>query len=126
MSSPGPRQRVLIIDDDRDVVTSLARALGDCDVTTAMGAGAAIELLDTSTFDFVLCDVMMPDLTGVDVYLHVAARDQRAADAIVFMTGGVYQERERAFLERIDNLILRKPINPHHLRRMIERRSAPR
>ncbi|HUH01668.1 MAG TPA: response regulator [Kofleriaceae bacterium] len=122
MTAAGPRPRVLIIDDDRDVVSSLARVLRDCDVTTAGDARAAMAALDAAEFGFVLCDVMMPELTGMDVYLHVAARDQRVADAIVFMTGGVYQEREREFLNGISNVILRKPVDPHDLRSLIAHR----
>lgn len=124
MTAAGLRPRVLIIDDDRDVVTSLARVLRDCDISTATGARAAIDALDAGEFGFVLCDVMMPVLTGMDVYLHVAARDQRVADDIVFMTGGVYQERERTFLAEIQNVVLRKPVDPDELRGLIAQRQA--
>ncbi len=67
---PARRARILVVDDERPMRTTLAALLSDrYDVVTADSGAAAIGVLKKdSAFDAVLCDLMMPDVSGVDVY----------------------------------------------------------
>jgi len=109
------RPRVLVVDDEPALVQTLSHLLaGDHDVTTTTSGEAAIELLSTrASFDVILCDVMMPGVSGMDVYLAVADRHAGHERRIVFMTGGTGSPRVAEFLGRIPNTKLAKPFSTH-------------
>lgn len=102
--------RVLVIDDDPGVSRALARMLRDHKTTLAEGGQPGIELLLREDFDLVLCDLMMPDVNGMDVYETVRTVRPDIASRIVFITGGAHTAEGRAFLERVPNPKLDKPI----------------
>jgi signal transduction histidine kinase/CheY-like chemotaxis protein len=102
--------RVLVIDDDPGVSRALARMLRDHKTTLADGGQPGIDLLLREDFDVVLCDLMMPDVSGMDVYEAVRTVRPDIASRIVFITGGAHTAEGRAFLERVPNPKLDKPI----------------
>ncbi len=67
-------------------------------------------LVSGPAVDVVLCDVMMPKMTGMDVYEAVLARAPEIARRFVFLTGGAFTPRARSFLEGVSNPKLDKPI----------------
>ena len=105
------RGRVLIVDDEPHVAATLRQLLArDHDVTVLERGREAVDAIaDGARFDVIFCDLMMPDLSGMDVHaaLMVAARDQ--CDRIVFMTGGAYTPVAREFLGHVPNRHLEKP-----------------
>jgi two-component system response regulator AtoC len=62
-------RRILIIDDEEGVRTSLGMILEDegYRVRTADGAGSALELAGSEIFDVVLCDLRMPERDGLSL-----------------------------------------------------------
>jgi len=83
------RLRLLVIDDDLMMCRSLERLLGrKYDVEHHQSAKEALSRKDLESFDVILCDLMMPELTGVDFYDRVVATLPQVAARIGFMTGG--------------------------------------
>jgi two-component system cell cycle sensor histidine kinase/response regulator CckA len=127
----GDRRRVLIVDDDRPVAAAVALELEDHDVVVAGSGREAFEILRRDpAFDVVLCDVMMPELSGVDLYNWLRPIEPQLLDRFVFMTGGAFTARAEQFLRDIPNPRLDKPFHPDDLRRVIAnvppaRRSDP-
>jgi CheY-like chemotaxis protein/two-component sensor histidine kinase len=111
-SAFGPRARVLVIDDDESVLRVAIRVLSDAhEVEVTSDPRAAVErLVSGHAFDVVICDVMMPQLTGMDVYEAVLARAPAVAGRFVFLTGGAFTPRAREFLETVSNPKLEKPV----------------
>lgn len=77
--------RVLLVDDDRDVVEGLLLLLGmdlpEAEVVAALDGASALRLLkEQSRFDVVLCDIVLPDMVGTEVAL--AARRHDATSVI--------------------------------------------
>jgi len=108
--------RVLVIDDDPLVIRSLRRLLKPHDVTTVEHAPQALTLLGGETeFDLILCDLMMPELTGAELYQRVAAWGRGLEQQIVFITGGVFTEQLQVFLDKVPNRRLEKPIRANDL-----------
>lgn len=108
--------RVLIIDDDPLVVRALRRILRKHDITSASGGREGLEALERdSSYDVILCDLMMPDLTGMEVYDRVKARGDGLEERLVFLTGGAFTERAREFLDTVSNRYLEKPLPPEQL-----------
>lgn len=59
----------------------------------------------------VLCDLMMPGVSGIDVYLRVAAARPGDERKFVFMSGGSSSPRVAEFLASIPNARLAKPFS---------------
>jgi DNA-binding NtrC family response regulator len=91
----------------------LARFLSENhDVTITLGAETALEHLTShAPPDVVLCDVMMPRTTGMDLFAAVADRHPGLEKRFVFMTGGAFTPRAAEFLSRVPNPRLEKPFS---------------
>lgn len=107
------RHRALIIDDEPAICRVLQRALsGELDTITVMtGEDALIALEKDQTFTLVLCDLMMFDVSGQDVYERITAKYPHLAERFVFMTGGATNARNGAFLQTVANPVLEKPVS---------------
>lgn len=107
------RTRVLVVDDEPLVVRFLLRLLGrEHDVTTATSGREALERLSERTFDAVLCDVVMPELSGIEVWERLEP-PQRAR--LVFMTGNASVPEVHAFLCQVRAPVLKKPFTAESL-----------
>ena len=84
-------------------------------VTAGSGAEAQAILEKDSSFDVVLCDLMMPQMTGMDLHEWLAKRTPVLAARTIFMTGGVFTPRAAEFLAKVSNLKLEKPCAPKTL-----------
>jgi len=73
-------------------------------------------------FDVILCDIMMPVVTGMDFYnrLFHAVREQ--AERVVFLTGGAFTDRAHEFLDRVPNACMEKPFKLQNLRVLLNER----
>ena len=100
---------------------SLARMLGSrYSVTPVDGGKEALELLESDpAFDVILCDLMMPQITGMELHDQVRAIDPALADKVVFMTGDAFTDAARAFVATVPNRVLDKPFEPRELRALI-------
>jgi CheY-like chemotaxis protein len=124
--APLRRGRVLVIENEAAVANVLGAALSDeHDVAVVCSGSEALALLERDpAFDLVLCDLMMPDLTGVDVWNRVAECCPAVADRMVFVTGGAFSSREREFLDRTAVSVLEKPVDIGQLRELVRSRIA--
>ena len=88
------RFRLLVVDDETAIGRTLAIALADeCDVKTATSGREALEILRSDQeFDVVLCDLMMPDVSGMDVHERIARDRPDVARRFVFVTGGAFTQ----------------------------------
>lgn len=77
---------------------------------------AGLERLAREPFDAILCDVMMPELTGAEFHAELVVRHPALARRVVFMTGGAFTEEARRFLDRVPNPRLDKPFDARGLR----------
>jgi CheY-like chemotaxis protein len=117
-----PLPRVLIVDDQPDMARAMARVLSDrAQVTTAgCGEDALARIRSGERFDLVVCDIMMPGMSGLDLFDHVRSIDVVAAQVFVFATGGVSPEHQ-ARLEATGVRCLMKPCDAVDLQRLLER-----
>jgi PAS domain S-box-containing protein len=114
------RARVLIIDDESSVATMLARFLEPLyEVKHTTLASEALELLAASGFDAILCDVMMPGMSGIELYEELKSQSARMDRRIIFMTGGGLHPEVNAFLRAADRPKLEKPFDVRELKRVL-------
>ena len=123
---PAPLQlgsrRVLVIDDEPEIGNYFRQALDGFEVVVATSGREGLAKLREGSVDVVLCDLMMRDLTGMDVHARLAEQMPGMEQRMVFMTGGVFSERARRFIADHAPLVLHKPFSDNEARRAIERK----
>ncbi|MGO9834302.1 MAG: ATP-binding protein [Polyangiaceae bacterium] len=122
-ASSGRRGRILVVDDEETLRTSLQRVLGgEHDVIVVANGREALALIATQDFDVILCDLMMPDLTGMDVHAELSRTAPAVADRMIFLTGAVFTPHAREFLDCVPNPRFEKPFEIQNLRAIIRER----
>jgi signal transduction histidine kinase/CheY-like chemotaxis protein len=112
--------RVLVVDDDQALVRSLRRALrAHRLVCVGSGHEALTRLQADPAFDAVLCDLVMPGMTGMELYERLEALGLAVRERMLFLTGDVSTPRARAFLARVPNRAVEKPVQPGQLEAII-------
>lgn len=115
------RGRILVVDDEPRMGKALERLLAPAhDVSVAQSAPEALRLVAAGAgFDVILCDLMMPGMSGMDLHAELGRAAPQAAARMVFMTGGAYTAQAQHFLEQVPNRRLEKPFRPEALERLI-------
>jgi nitrogen-specific signal transduction histidine kinase/CheY-like chemotaxis protein len=118
------RGRVLVIDDEPMIANVVRKTLAhDHDVTTVNRAQDALaKVLSGERFDVILCDLMMPEMTGMDLHAELVQSVPEQADQMIFLTGGAFTARARAFLDQATNLRVEKPFDTVALRAIVNDR----
>ena len=113
----GRRGRILLIDDDPEVLKTTARTLaGRHEVIALLRARDALDLITAGeNFDLVISDLMMPEMTGMDLHGALSAIAPQHAKRMIFLTGGAFTPRARGFLRQVDNPRLDKPFDRQNL-----------
>ena len=120
------RLRVLVADDEPAFVRALERLFGrEHEVITAEDGEEAWARLRETPFDVILLDVMMPVLSGMDLFERIRAERPELVERIGFVTGGGTRERVERFLARVARPILKKPFDAEKARGLL-RRLAPK
>ena len=117
-SVPRFTRRVLIVDDEAAVGRSLQMLLApETDVVAVLSAEDALAQLDSGdAFDAILCDLMMPHNSGMQLYDRITLTRPEYLSRIIFMTGGAFTPQARAFLAKLDRPHLEKPFSEQELR----------
>ena len=123
--APQRRVRVLVVDDSPLMARGLARALRrEHDVSTLTSAREALKCLtEGDRFDVVLCDLMMPEMTGVDFHRELERRRPDIARRVLFFTGGAFSPSTHAFVRRMADRCLEKPLDVAEVRRKLAKLS---
>ncbi len=118
------RGKILVIDDEPMITKALEHILSnDHDVVAYNNASDALQCIASGNrFDVILCDLMMPEMMGEDFHdkLKSIASDQ--VERIIFLTGGSFTAKARAFLDATSNEYLEKPFEAKHIRTMVNER----
>ncbi len=101
------------MDDEPLVTHALARLLSPRHHVDTAGCGreALAKLISGAFYDVILCDISMPDITGLDLYDEVARKAPAQAERIVFVTGGITSAAQRTRLDGMSALVLEKPVD---------------
>lgn len=118
------RAHVLVIDDEPAVGRTIQRLLGSLHEVTAVTTGKqALDLFaQGEVYDVILCDLTMPELSGMDVYAEVTVQHRELAPHFVFMTGGTFTARSHEFLDGVPNQHIDKPFDLETMRNLVRSR----
>jgi two-component system, NtrC family, sensor kinase len=118
-STPPRRARVLVIDDEPMLLRGLKRSLSEHDVVTATSVNQGMQLYRSREFDIVFCDLMMPELNGLEFYARLTELGPTHAQRLVLMTGGVFADRLGCSLSDITSPCILKPFSHGEIERHI-------
>lgn len=110
---------ILVIDDDAQIRRWFQRILPSHQVTTVPSVEAAEDAIMSTSFDVILCDVMMPDRTGLDMYHFIEQKRPDLLDRMIFMSGGAFTPALAGFLETVPNTCMKKPFRKDELEEVI-------
>jgi PAS domain S-box-containing protein len=114
--------RILVVDDDLGICRSVKEmlVLEGCIVDTAYDGAEAFRKVETSTFDLILTDVVMPEVDGYELYCRV---QDKFPDLPVLMMTAFHFDKEhiikRSRLKGLKGVLFKKPIDPDKLREVI-------
>jgi len=117
----GTKGRILVVDDEPVIRSAVRRMLApDHDVIGISSVREAVERAQAGeAFDAVLCDFVMPELTGMDLLAEFAAISADLARRVIFMTDGSFLPGGAGFLEGIENPKVEKPFDAAALRSVL-------
>jgi CheY-like chemotaxis protein len=117
---------VAIVDDEAGIRRAVGRSLANAHEVVLFESARVLadQVAAGERFDVILCDLMMPDMTGMELHQVLRSRVPEQADAMIFMTGGTFTPESRAFLEAVPNPRVEKPFEIAALRTLIRSRIA--
>lgn len=114
--------RILIVDDEPDIGGAISIALRkrghECHVLGA--AHEALELLGREQFDLILCDLVMPQMNGAELFEKLKADGNPAVDRMIFISANAEAGYNQTFLERTGRPWLQKPFSLAELSAFID------
>ncbi len=120
------RGRVLVIDDEPVMLGLMSKILRiDHDVDGTVDPTEALSRIENGErYDVILCDLMMPAMSGVELHARIARFAPHVARRMIFLTAGAFTEKARSFLASGDVTWFEKPIDPERLREIVSERVA--
>ena len=114
-------ERILIIDDELLIRSFLAETLRRkmFDVTTAETGQKAIALLKSQSFDMVICDMKLPDFSGIEILKKVKELSPNTIVIIITAFGSIENAVEAMRLGAFNYLL--KPFSPDSIEAIIEK-----
>ncbi|MCP4445928.1 MAG: response regulator [Myxococcales bacterium] len=112
--------RILVVDDEHAVLRTVERILNKHDVVSCDEGEEALRLMQEHDFDIVFCDLMMPKMSGQELYQTVLERQPELAKHFVFITGGAFMADAIRFAKEVSNPVIEKPFTPVELRALVD------
>jgi two-component system, NtrC family, sensor kinase len=104
-------QRVLIVDDEEAIRTSVVRYLGSLghEAHAVSSGREALERIRHTSYDAMVIDLRMPEMSGDALFARVLVQAPALAHRVVFLTGDTQSASARALLDETGRPSLRKP-----------------
>ena len=119
------KRSILVVDDDESICNLLKAALSQrYDVTACLTGREAIERIGEGVYDLVITDLVLPDLTGIDVLAYAKSRDEFAE--VLMITGNASLDSAAAAINNGVSSYMLKPFSIPELRARVEKMIATR
>ena len=120
------KPKVLVVDDEPLLGQTIQLGLDDeFSIELASNGKEALDyLFGEQTFDLILCDLSLPDISGAQVYTEVAARAPQYVQRFVVMTGGAFSAELQNFMSGYQGRVLNKPFTLNELEALARELSA--
>jgi PAS domain S-box-containing protein len=120
-TQPGRKGHVLVVDDEPAVGSAIRRALAiEHQVLVLTSAREARDRIARGErFDAIVCDLMMPEMTGMDLHSELTVLCPDQAERMILLTGGAFTARAAEFLDAVPNARIEKPFDVANLRALV-------
>ncbi|MBN2529768.1 MAG: response regulator [Deltaproteobacteria bacterium] len=109
-----------MIDDEEGICRALQRLLYQHEVITVKhGYDAKETVTENDNFDAILCDMMMPGVTGMDFHQWLANTYPHLASRVVFITGGAFTPVAQEYLNSSGVPCINKPFDSMELSKTV-------
>jgi len=126
MDEASPLPRLLLIDDEPLIAALIQRSLRHSwHSTCTSSATGALELLKSQSFDVVICDLMMPGMSGMEFAGKLEELNPSLRARTLFLTGGALDSEAEVFLARPDVCHMTKPLRMSELETTLQALAAP-
>jgi two-component system cell cycle sensor histidine kinase/response regulator CckA len=117
------RARILVIDDEPAIGNTLRLLLeNDHEVVVLTRAPDALaRISDGERYDAILCDLMMPEMSGIALHAAIAATAPELLPRMVFMTGGAFTREAQDFVARCEHPPIQKPFELREISAIVDR-----
>ena len=104
-----PDKHILVVDDAEDIRDFLVTLLSDeAKVSTATDGAEALAMVRNNCYDLIICDIDMPNLSGIDFYSLAIKKNMELKNKFMFFTGSI-DSRMRHFIHQQQIFYLPKP-----------------
>ncbi|MBI1785660.1 response regulator, partial [Candidatus Sumerlaeota bacterium] len=117
----GPQKlRILLIDDEADIRSLLRLTLkAHHEIAEAENGMAGLAMLEQFQPDFVICDIMMPIMNGLETVEAIRKNPKFYDIPVFFLSGEKHPDLPELTMEAGGNLFLEKPIDPRRLMELV-------
>jgi signal transduction histidine kinase/CheY-like chemotaxis protein len=118
----GEQVSLLVVDDEPVFLASIKRVLAPrYEIACTQSGAATLEWLDQHDApDVVLCDLIMPEMSGIELYHAIRERFPDVAERVIFITGGAITQEAREFMESEQHRVVEKPLDVKEIVEVIE------
>jgi PAS domain S-box-containing protein len=117
------RARILAVDDEPMIGRVIKYALPAHDVEEISSAVAALEKIrGGERYDLIICDLMMPQMTGMDFHAALKSEMPEQASRMIFLTGGAFTPHAHEFLDNVGAPRMDKPFEIKAMRALVDER----
>jgi signal transduction histidine kinase/CheY-like chemotaxis protein len=115
--SSARRARILLVDDEVALCRAIQRGMSRFHDVTVSNSGreAIARVVSGERYDVIVSDLMMPEVTGMEIHDELSRRVPEQANRMVFLTGGAFTPSAREFLDTITNPRIDKPFEMTNL-----------
>ncbi|MBI5376614.1 MAG: response regulator [Candidatus Schekmanbacteria bacterium] len=110
-------KKILVVDDEK-IIGELVRDMLEDEgyiIDFAENGFAAKDMLLQSDYDYVISDINMPDMDGIELYFWIKKEMEMMSDKMVFITGDSYNQRTRDFFDEFTVPRIDKPFSKSDL-----------
>ncbi len=103
--------RILVVDDEPPIRRVVSRILQARHVVSCCSNGTeALQWITAGErYDLIFCDLLMPEMTGIELFTELLQRFPDQAERMVFLTGGATSEAARQFIDLHRDRVVKKP-----------------
>lgn len=121
VARPSHGKRIMVVDDNPDILALLSESLNEYDVVTASNGAEAMEKIKQSIPELILTDVMMPGVDGLQLVKNLRADRHLAHVPLVLLSARTAMEDRVEGLQSGADAYVTKPFTMSYLRAVIER-----
>ena len=118
------KKKILIIDDDKIVLSVIVKVSGQygAEVVTASDGSDAKEVLESSSqFDLIVCDLLIPHLSGWDIIELIEKSSVHKDSPVIIITGTrISEDEKRKLLKRVNAIAAKEAFTVERFKSLIE------